>query len=155
MIAADIKVIAAATDVERAFDYERLIRQARVRKWVHTGVMLLAAVLALAWTAWMLIFVAIHWGLASLYEEPWRIEHEIIVESEHRELLRDERYSHFVIERMRKAELVRQWPEMLWVSAVLTLGMSTLALRLFANAPRGPSYGAGVGSMLGKGMWSK
>ena len=138
---------------------EKLIARARGRKWLHIGLMLFWAILALATSAWFLILTAFHWALASLYEQldpvlEWRIDEDC---QRHRELLRQEHRSQHVTQTLKNEVFLRRHPWMTGVAA--GLASPTDIWRAFASSNNGKNYEKGLRegqelmSSISKGMF--
>lgn len=94
----------------QAAKFEEMSRVTRRWKWICTALMLLSAALALAWSAWFLISVAVNWLWASLAEEmdPSTWQKRAACEEAHRKLLRQENLSQIQVWLMVQAEQQRE-----------------------------------------------
>lgn len=141
--------------VDKAFSVERMLgvqaafeRQCRVARrwmWFHIAMMLVAAVMSLAISAWLLLWVAVHWATATLWEgaNPATWQRKRRLDEAHWKQLSEEAGSHFVIDRLRADELDRTHPWRVWARAAV-YGFPLVGAWLLTRARLGPTFAAGV-----------
>jgi len=137
---------------------DKLRARARGRKFLHIGLMLFWAILALATSAWFLILTAVHWALASLYEQfdPHLAQRIAEDRQRHRELLRQEHRSQHVIQTLKNEVFLRRYPWMAVVAAGLVSPMFIWRAFVSDNGKayeKGLREGQELMSSISKGMF--
>jgi len=115
--------------------FERMGQIARRNAWVNTGFMVAWILAALAsstmfWSVWFLVLAGVNGLAAAVWEEvnPRTWARREAREQRHRDLVRHELLSRFVIARMRQAEIDRANPWGRWTMTSSTFIGSVFAL---------------------------